>query len=711
MPNYSLVVDATFQPFTYQELAAPIMQATEKHEQLLDKYDELTLTSQQYGRYVGGEGSKSKMMYDTYMNDLTNARDLLNQYGLSRSGRSMLSKVRGSYADNMMPLQDAYAMRKQEALEQQKALMADPTTRFSRDASTTDLDYYLDNPNGGYKPVSGKLVQTQVAAAMAAFSKRIMDPTSQEAKELANVAPEFYKAVQYGIPPEMAANWQNYPVLVGVMRNVLGANGISMDANGNFVGNQLFDATVANEIGSMAALGMYAGVGQTQLVEDVGGRAALNWQYTKMGKDLDFQHQSALNNQTFEHQKELKGMDLQAELQKELIKKGVGADGLPIGMSASGVVNESMVAMNGAPANTGAQKELGKLGKGLGLKYDEKNGFSNTGNATLLGINLYRKDGNLKTMSEFEADKKYTLNFNVKAKDLDKVRSLMSQKDYERAKNAVKGYNYGPEHELYVPLTGTYNQLKGFTGDNYRLEQARNHTIQPYKDYLKKLSTVDGYEMYETKDGTPYVKNSNNERPTIQGVTQRLNNSRRAYDPSYTQLVGLSVDPGKITSNISTNTRLLEVNGANASGKYTTKAGDFKKVGDIFKTHKDAEVTVSTTKGNEGLMIHYSGVDGKDHYYIVPVDAISEQSTRRNINGLSETMNAINDVKSKYGEETFNALADAQSTAGMTQDVINAMYYVKGLINDYATYRNNIVQDLERENTAEAYKVNKGISD
>ena len=41
MANYSLVINSKFRPFSYQELATPVMQMTQAHQQLEEQYAEL----------------------------------------------------------------------------------------------------------------------------------------------------------------------------------------------------------------------------------------------------------------------------------------------------------------------------------------------------------------------------------------------------------------------------------------------------------------------------------------------------------------------------------------------------------------------------------------------------------------------------------------------------------------------------------------------
>ena len=41
MPNYNLVLDTKFKPFSYQEMLAPVLAATQAHQAIEDAYGEL----------------------------------------------------------------------------------------------------------------------------------------------------------------------------------------------------------------------------------------------------------------------------------------------------------------------------------------------------------------------------------------------------------------------------------------------------------------------------------------------------------------------------------------------------------------------------------------------------------------------------------------------------------------------------------------------
>ena len=42
MPNYSLVANSTFQPFTYQELMMPVERQNQYFEKLAEEYDKMS---------------------------------------------------------------------------------------------------------------------------------------------------------------------------------------------------------------------------------------------------------------------------------------------------------------------------------------------------------------------------------------------------------------------------------------------------------------------------------------------------------------------------------------------------------------------------------------------------------------------------------------------------------------------------------------------
>ena len=73
MPRYLVTSGSHFTPFSYDELAKPIMQVQEAHNAAQDAYDTLSLETNALGRYISDNpgDSKAKALYDNYINKLT----------------------------------------------------------------------------------------------------------------------------------------------------------------------------------------------------------------------------------------------------------------------------------------------------------------------------------------------------------------------------------------------------------------------------------------------------------------------------------------------------------------------------------------------------------------------------------------------------------------------------------------------------------------
>lgn len=174
--NYSLVVNSSFKPFSYQEMLAPVLMATQAHQELENQYGELATKSNIWEEMANEQTDPyAYKMYKNYANDLKKQADQLAKEGLNASSRKDMLNMRARYAKEITPIEQAYAARQKQAEQQQQALLQDPTLMFSRTAATTSLDDYIRNPQLGYDPYSGKMLTAQVAQAAAALAKEMRD--------------------------------------------------------------------------------------------------------------------------------------------------------------------------------------------------------------------------------------------------------------------------------------------------------------------------------------------------------------------------------------------------------------------------------------------------------------------------------------------------------------------------------------------------------
>ena len=265
MPNYSLVIDATYDPLSYQEIAAPVKEAAAYHQALQDSYDKMQLASAMYAPYVKDD-PVAKEMYDRYMGNLNNATDMLATRG-SWGQRDMLSQARESYGVDMMPIELGFKKRESEAQIQAQGRLKG--LEFSRDARTSPISYYFDHPEGGYEIADPAVLTNMVATQMKAYAEQLrsLNPEQQAIFAAQTGLPESLIAtvVQYGIPAEAAINWRNYDFMRAIMRTALGSKGMTMDDNGYGVGNDTWSKDVTDRLINSMASGFAAGAGKDQV--------------------------------------------------------------------------------------------------------------------------------------------------------------------------------------------------------------------------------------------------------------------------------------------------------------------------------------------------------------------------------------------------------------------------------------------------------------
>lgn len=285
MSNYSLVIDSTFKPFSYQELMAPVTRMSDYHEKLAQEYD--TLSSQADILEAMGKDDRDKesgaySRYKAYSDNLRKEANDLYRYGVNTESRRILSDVRRRYNTDIVPIQNAWNKRIKEAEAQQTAENNNPFLRFSRRAADTNIDYYVDNPEGGYDVYDLKNVYTMTSS----MAKNLAKQAREGRKEyIDDVTYRFI--TPYGLDPNLINDWQTNPnaspTLTNMVNQALASNGISED-------NPIYQEAL-----NIAKLGTWDAIGDDKehMVEDYSRKAAISDHYATKQKLLTSKLSSA----------------------------------------------------------------------------------------------------------------------------------------------------------------------------------------------------------------------------------------------------------------------------------------------------------------------------------------------------------------------------------------------------------------------------------
>ena len=155
MPNY-ITLNSKFNPFSYQELLAPVQAADTEHKIIQEEEGKLQTLADAWKNKLNPElDKKAYTQYTNYINNLKSQSEALAKNGLTPTSRKSLVDARAAYSSDIIPIETAYNTRLQRADEQRKLSLSDPTYMHERDLGTASIDEFMDNPTLSSRGISG----------------------------------------------------------------------------------------------------------------------------------------------------------------------------------------------------------------------------------------------------------------------------------------------------------------------------------------------------------------------------------------------------------------------------------------------------------------------------------------------------------------------------------------------------------------------------
>lgn len=174
MPNYSLVINSKFRPFSYAELAQPVAMSTQAHQEIENAYGDLNTKASIWEEMANEQTDPNAYkMYKTYANDLKAQADRLAKEGLNTTSRRDMLNMRARYSKEITPIENAYTARANE-IKEQTAGRAQGIV-YEGDASVASLDRYLKDPAIKYRFANSQEGFKRLASAATAISKELRE--------------------------------------------------------------------------------------------------------------------------------------------------------------------------------------------------------------------------------------------------------------------------------------------------------------------------------------------------------------------------------------------------------------------------------------------------------------------------------------------------------------------------------------------------------
>lgn len=181
MAKFIVTNGSHFTPFTYDELAKPLMQAVEAHTSAQNAYDAISSETAQLQRYITDNpgDEKAKKLYDDYVARLSSLQENLWNNGYGAGTRRDLSEARAGFFGDVSRIAAAVKTRKERSDAYHKMKLEHPDMIMGEDPGLSGLDAYLDNDLYGqdYFTYSGKSFADEVGAEVKARGNQMLsDP-------------------------------------------------------------------------------------------------------------------------------------------------------------------------------------------------------------------------------------------------------------------------------------------------------------------------------------------------------------------------------------------------------------------------------------------------------------------------------------------------------------------------------------------------------
>lgn len=316
MPNYSLLINSEFKPYSFDELVKPFQMYAQAYNEVDSAYNTLGTNAGALESVLNQERDKAAWgQYNAYMQGLNDAATELATKGLSPAARTQVGNLTKQYAQSIVPIQKAAETWQKQIEEQRKA---GDSKINSYNANTLSIDKFLENPQLSYETIDRENLKKESAAYFSQIAKRAGDIVANKVRDPKGNYTYYMDFVQKtGATPEEVLAFQDDMVAAmktGDMNAVYAVANAHPELGNIF--NDIFKSTKAvnwdpNSEGTAQVLntileGSLASIGETKhdLKQDSVGadraKAATDYYYWKKKEDYKAQQDAAKQAATAE---------------------------------------------------------------------------------------------------------------------------------------------------------------------------------------------------------------------------------------------------------------------------------------------------------------------------------------------------------------------------------------------------------------------------
>ena len=290
-----------FNPYTYQELAAPLERATALLSQQAQNLSNVEMQNLALGKYLDPETDAEEIqIYENNMKNLRGASDHLMKYGLRGDIYNIMKNANIAYFTDIQPIQNAISNRLQFYSKRNEFLSANPDVVIKGPLKHSLKEFYNGIPQ--LDIISGKAIQNDVAAVMEAIANGISSVDKKSYDKYNDIVTQI---TGFGIEGYRQMSQDPNSLMQQVMHDIMRKYGAEDNNKQPLVSNEDY-----LKLWEYAKTGSYAGIGKT----------------SSSLKDSHYFQEQANSRAWSEHNMNVRSKELELILTAQQIAAQTGAD-------------------------------------------------------------------------------------------------------------------------------------------------------------------------------------------------------------------------------------------------------------------------------------------------------------------------------------------------------------------------------------------------
>lgn len=203
MPNYIVTANSKFQPYTYEQLIAPLKEYGQAYAAQEAAASDLESKANAVEARLNPDlDSQAYAVMKAYTDKIKDYANTLSREGLSMQTRKDIIRHKNAFESEVGPVQNAIKWKDEQMKKWQDYSLQNPSAFANFNPATTSVDYYMQHPSATFNSLVGDKLTDEAAKFYANFQRNLRDKGQENTWKPIIGGAYYEKRRDHGYKPE-----------------------------------------------------------------------------------------------------------------------------------------------------------------------------------------------------------------------------------------------------------------------------------------------------------------------------------------------------------------------------------------------------------------------------------------------------------------------------------------------------------------------------